>query len=253
MSETPKKSQTSDFERAFPPFFLQSHTFLAPINRFRWDQAGLAYVRSKIDEDLKKGKNEATLDTNQDLNKLLNTTRKRLRFPRAILTVKNIIVKIDGAAQNPVDLTDPSKKFQRPSDLLKSVPMKFLKFKEDVRPPYVGTHTKLTAPSERAKLARNPFCRSLPEANYDYDSEAEWEEPGEGEDLDSEGEEELDDEDDGEMEGFLDDDQATDAQSSKRRPLLGDLEPTCTGICWAEQKDGPDLTSFSIDMLSGNC
>ena len=253
MSETPKNPQISDFERTFPPFFVQSHTSLAPINRFTWDQAGLAYVQSKIDESLAKTSDEDKGETGLDIIELLDLTFIRARRARASLTVKNIILKIDGAAQNHVDLTDSSKKFQKPSELLQSVPMKFLKFKEDVRPPYIGTYTKLTAASDKLKLARNPFSRTLPEADYDYDSEAEWEEPGEGEDLDSEGEEEFDEEDDGEMEGFLDDDQTADAQSSKRRPPLGNLEPTCTDICWADRKDGPDLTSFSIDMLTGKC
>ena len=91
----------------------------------------------------------------------------------------------------------------------------------------------------------------MPDTNYDYDSEAEWEEPGEGEDLLSEGEEEVDDEDDGDMEDFLDDEETADAKS-KRRPLLGDLQPSCTGLCWTDDPDRPDLSSYSINMLQGN-
>lgn len=89
----------------------------------------------------------------------------------------------------------------------------------------------------------------MPNTNYDYDSEAEWEDPGEGEDLVSEDEEPDADEDEDEMDGFLDDEDAADAKP-KRRALLGDLEPSSTGICWSEN-EGPDLSSYAIDMLKG--
>ncbi|KAL9033779.1 MAG: hypothetical protein Q9214_007347, partial [Letrouitia sp. 1 TL-2023] len=107
-------------------------------------------------------------------------------------------------------------------------------FAEDVRPPYIGTFTKLQDNQKAAKLCRNPFSRSLPNTNYDYDSEAEWEDPGEGEDLDSEGEEENESEEGDDMDDFLDDEDAGDGsrQSLKRRPMIADLEPTSTGLCW---------------------
>ena len=124
-----------------------------------------------------------------------------------MVSVKDIVADIDGVSHNPIDLTESQ--FQRatkkPLDLLKSIPVKILKFAEDVRPPYIGTYTRLRDTQSISRLARNPFRRELPETNYDYDSEAEWEEPGDGEDLDSEGEEEIEDEDEAEMEGFLDD------------------------------------------------
>ena len=141
-------------------------------------------------------------------------------------------------------------------DLLKTIPVKVLKFAEDVRPPYIGTYTRLRDAQSISRLARNPFRRELPQTNYDYDSEAEWEEPGEGEDLDSEGEEEIEDEDEADMEGFLDDEE-TDARAIKRRPILGDLEPTCSGIFWeGPQAQGPekasvDLLVFKLDVLMG--
>ena len=226
---------------------------LAPINRFTRDEACMSYVKSKVDGELLQGIIDSEQNTKLDLERLLHLApHKRTRCSRQFFTVKDIVSRIDGAAQNPIDLTRSSDSRRNPSDLLISVPVKYLKFAEDVRPPYIGTYTRITSPSARKRISRNPFSRSLPQADYDYDSEAEWEEPGEGEDLDSEGEEELDEEDEGEMEGFLDDEQAIDAQL-KRRPLLGDLEPTCTGICWAEQHTGPDLTSYSIDMLTGKC
>lgn len=250
-SETPRKPKLSDYERAYPPFFVQSNTTLAPSNRFARDEEGLSYVRTKVDEGLQNGHLPGQEMSQIDLDTLLHLApHKRVQRYKPQPRVKDIVARIDGAAQNPIDLTGTSEVTQKPSDLLKSVPMKFLKFHEDVRPPYIGTFTRIQESFLAARIARNPFHKSLPEANYDYDSEAEWEDPGEGEDLDSEGEEELDEEDEGEMEGFLDDEEATDARA-KRRPLLGDLEPTCTGICWAEQNNGSDLSSYAIDMLIG--
>lgn len=127
--------------------------------------------------------------------------------------------------------------------------MKFLKFREDVRPPYIGTCSRFTHTSV-PKMARKPCEPNLPGVDYDYDSEAEWEEPEEGEDLDSEGEEEAEDEDEDEMEGFLDDEDTGDGKMVKRRPLLGDQEPACSGICWAGEST-TDHSAYNIDILLG--
>ncbi|RAL62832.1 hypothetical protein DID88_004674 [Monilinia fructigena] len=120
---------------------------------------------------------------------------------------------------------------------LKDIPMKYLKFQEDVRPPYQGTYTH-TPMHGISKLARNPMRRDLPNTNYDYDSEAEWIEDEDAEDLNSEGEEDeegLDDVED--MDGFLDDEN-DDLLNSRRAMggIQGDLEPVSTGLCWEDTK-----------------
>ncbi|KAL9127467.1 MAG: hypothetical protein Q9217_003667 [Psora testacea] len=244
VSLTPPKPALSDYERAFPPFFLQSHTSLAPFNHFLRDEQGLPYAQSKIDEGLFSGYNI------QELSRL--APRKSRQRYRLTPTVKDILVRMNGTPQNPIELSDAKDTSLRPAELLRPISMKVLKFAEDVRPPYIGTYTKLTDRTTIARLSRNPFSRGLPEADYDYDSEAEWEDPGEGEDLDSEGEEELDEEDEDEMEGFLDDEETADPRAVKRRPLLGDLQPTCTGICWTGELSAPDLSIYGIDMLIGS-
>ncbi|GAA5985177.1 hypothetical protein JCM11641_005476 [Rhodosporidiobolus odoratus] len=63
------------------------------------------------------------------------------------------------------------------------VQVKFFKFREDVRPGYVGTWSKIS----RVVGFRTPFARETALLDYDYDSEAEWEaEPdGDGEDIGS--------------------------------------------------------------------
>ena len=260
ISSTPQKPRLPDYERSFPPFFVQSHTTLAPVHRFCRDEEGLCFAQGKIDEALLQSQKASDVSTKVafDPHDLLHISPHRsYRCPPSVVSVRDIVAEIDGVSHNPIDLTESQ--FQRatnkPLDLLKSIPVKILKFAEDVRPPYIGTYTRLQDTQSISRLARNPFRRELPETNYDYDSEAEWEEPGEGEDLDSEGEEEIEDEDEADMEGFLDDEE-TDARAIKRRPILGDLEPTCSGICWegpqarGSEKPTVDLL-FKLDILMG--
>ena len=254
VSVTPQKARLPDYERQFPPFFLQSHTRLAPYSRFSRDVKSLAYAQKKIDESFER---EAGTNESFNVHDLLHLSPGSSRRSPRVHTVKDIIARIHGSARNPIDLTETQFKraIQEPTDLLKTIPMKYLKFFEDYRPPYTGTFTKVTDPRAMSKLCRKPFSREISDTNYDYDSEAEWEEPGEGEDLDSEGEEEAgDDEEENDMEGFLDDED----DAVKKRPLLGDLEPTCSGICWEnleneESKlanlDVLDLEHFKLDFL----
>ena len=256
VSVTPQKAQLPDYERKFPPFFLQSHTVLAPHSRFSRDEKGLEYTQKKIDEGLGQRRESVGPFNAYDLLHL--SSHSSHKFPR-VHAVKDIIAKMHGSARSPIDLTEsqPREAMQKSTDLLKTVPMKYLNFYEDYRPPYTGTFTKAQDRRAMSKLCRKPFSRELPKTDYDYDSEAEWEEPGEGEDLDSEGEEEVgEDEEENEMEGFLDDEN----DAVKKRPLLGDLEPTCSGICWEDLEnedsklknlDVLDLSRFKLDILMG--
>lgn len=256
VSVTPQKALLSEYERQFPTFFLQSHTVLAPYSRFSRDGKGLTYAQIKIDEALGQAG-----ETNGPFNAydLLHMSPRSSRRAPRVHAVKDVIARIHGSAMNPIDLTKSHSRraTQKPTDLLKNTPMKYLKFFEDYRPPYTGTFTKITDRRIMSKLSRRPFGRELPDTDYDYDSEAEWEEPGEGEELDSEGEEEVgEDEEENDMEGFLDDEN----DAVRKRPLLGDLEPTCSGICWEDLEneesklanlDVLDLSHFKLDILMG--
>ena len=267
ISSTPQKPRVSDYERVFQPFYVPSNTSLAPYYRFSRDEEGLAYVRGLIDESFNASL-ESCVKTEEgeksfSFKSLKLPSRKEGRRSRRVLAIKDIMNKIEGTTSHPIDLTGPQTKkaAKNPLDLLKNVSMKYLKFAEDVRPPYIGTYTRIQGPQSVSQLARNPFGRRLPDMDYDYDSEAEWEEPVEGEDLNSEGEEDTEDEDDGEeMSGFLDDDGATDQpRAVKRRPVLGNQEPTCTGICWEGSRGkifdrglvALDWRLFKLDVLMG--
>lgn len=142
-----------------------------------------------------------------------------------------------------------NKSTENPINLLRHVRMKSLKFGEDVRPPYQGTFTRAVPEATANKLARNPYHRVLPDTNYDYDSEAEWEEPEEGEDLDSEEEEEEGDDGDDDMDGFLDDEEDT-LVGGKRRLIVGDLEPVCSGLQWASNGIPDEMKSYRMETIS---
>ena len=256
VSITPQKARLPDYERHFPPFFLQSHTKLAPYSRFSRDERGREYAQKKIDEGLGQGGGTNGPFNAHELLHLPLVSRRR--FPR-VHTVKDVIARLHGSSRNPIDLTESQSRTttQKPTDQLNTIPMKFLKFFEDYRPPYTGTFTKVKDRRTMANLSRKPCSREIPNIDYDYDSEAEWEEPGEGEDLDSEGEEEVgEDEEENDMEEFLDDED----DAVKKRPILGDLEPTCSGICWEDVEDEEsklatldvlDLPHFKLDILMG--
>lgn len=273
-SLTPQNVHLPEYGRLYPPFFVQSHTVLAPYSRFSRHEESLQYVKKKIDEGLAT---EGDLSEKQELGinsynlfhisaHNLNRFKRRRRPQRS---VKEIVAMINGTAQDIMDPTTSSPERQPggPAALLRCLPTKYLRFAEDVRPPYIGTYTKLSNGHTIAKLRRNPFTKGLPRMDYDYDSEVEWEEPGEGEDLDSEGEEEVGEDEEGdEMEGFLDDDDAGDgsrAPNQKRRPIMGDLEPACTGICWegviteannlatVARSTAVDLQSYKLEVILG--
>ncbi|KAF2179805.1 hypothetical protein K469DRAFT_730437 [Zopfia rhizophila CBS 207.26] len=233
-----KKAQT-DYERYFLPFQLPSRAILAPYNRFMEDPVELASARSRLDKIVDdKGENK-DLGHPQAFKSSFST--RGLRGVK-IFSVADIVEHLNGSSDNPIDLTNDDNGKSQPLELLKQIPMKYLHFPEDVRPPYYGTYTKLHSQREATKLARNPFSRTLHETDYDYDSEAEWEEPEEGEDLDSEGEVDLDEDGEDDMDGFLDDE---DDPQVKRRLINGDLEPISTGLCWEDVRGVPRLNDGS--------
>lgn len=224
-----KNSQT-DYERFFLPFSLPPHAVLAPQNAFMDDPEKLAAASDRIDKLI------AQEDVDMGSVTLESFKASFSRQPRGykVVSIVEIVDRLNGSTDNPIDLTDDTGiSLSQPLDLLNRIPMKYLHFPEDVRPPYYGTYTKPHTPVEERKLARNPVARGLPDLNYDYDSEAEWEEPEEGEDLDSEGEEDLEEEGDDDMAEFLDDEE--DPQM-KRRLISGDLVPISTGLCWEDAR-----------------
>ncbi|KAL2371959.1 hypothetical protein RJ035_006308 [Blastomyces gilchristii] len=230
----------------------KSHVKLAPPHRFERDTDSLKFACEKLDSLFKRvtsSEEEAPAMTFRPSELFNMLPYKRRQGKPNGPTVREILHMMQDAASNTIDLTG-DKKTQNPGDLLKKIPMKVLKFSEDVRPPYQGTFTKRLPEQEARRLCRNPFGRIVPDFNYDYDSEAEWEEPEEGEDLDSEGEEEMSEDGDGDMEDFLDDGD-DDAVGGRRRVIVGDLEPVCSGIHWEDEGDiDPMMSSCRMEVIS---
>jgi len=120
---------------------------------------------------------------------------------------------------------------------LRAIPVKYLHFDEDVRPPYCGTWTKSVSDQQMRSVARNPTARIIEEINYDYDSEVEWADPGEGEDVDSDGEEDAESEDgEDDMDGFLDDE---DDNGVRRNIGFVNSEVQCSGLLWEDKSGRP--------------
>ena len=231
------RPETSTYDKIFPPFFVRKNVKLAPINRFQRDEAASQSAEHTIDSYL-TGKRSPGRRRRFDATSLfhLSGSDHGLRGKR-YLPVRQIMAEIHDNFSRPIDLTTDSQNSQirRTGEMLQRIPMKFLKFQEDVRPPYRGTYTSRPM-SGLTKLAKNPSMRDLPNVDYDYDSEAEWIEDEDAEDLNSEGEEDEDAVEDGEdMDGFLDD-EGDETASSKRLVLQGDLEPISSGLCWEDRK-----------------
>ncbi|MCJ1437583.1 hypothetical protein MMC27_006970 [Xylographa pallens] len=261
----PDQDTASDYTRTFPPFFVHAHTEVAAPNRFTVndrDTATYDYGTDTAVSQATEFRGTASARLRFSMGALFCAPNKRRRITPLIIPVKDLVASFHGSATDPIDLTQAKKTSQRsPAELLKMVPVKYLRYVEDVRPPYIGTYSKTPVKYSPSRLLRRPFLRALPATNYDYDSEAEWEEPEEGEDLDSEGEEEIaEDEMGDDMEEFLDDDDA-EGCGAKRRNLMGDVQAVCTGVMWDNVADQPksnviacgdtalDVRPFRMELL----
>lgn len=244
-TEAEQGTQT-DYQRAFPDFFLQSHTTLAPTHRFERDASALVHVQQTVDACLKASRtSESRPFRPSEMFQMMSYRRRR---GRQVASVKEILLRMQNSTDGASDIPDTNTS-SNPQKLLHQIPMKSLKFAEDVRPPYQGTFTRNVPEDSATKLSRNPYHRGLPDTNYDYDSEAEWEEPEEGEDLGSEEEDEGSDEGEDDLEGFLDDEDDA-LVGGKRRLIVGDLEPVCSGIRWATGVIDPEFQPYQIETIS---
>lgn len=231
-----KKSEKTAYEKAFGDFYIKEHVTVAPINRFERDEEASESLHCSIDSYI-LGNRSPGRQRGFDATELFHLSGYEKQRGKRCMPVREIMVEMSGKSTRTIDLTTDSQNTQirRTNTLLQTIPLKFLKFQEDVRPPYRGTYTSRPVKG-MAKLARNPLRRDLPDTNYDYDSEAEWVEDEDAEDLNSEGEEDEDLGEDGEdMEGFLDDEN-DETTNSKRLVLQGDLEPISTGLCWEDHR-----------------
>lgn len=233
---TPSKPEVSAYDTMFHEFFVHKDVTVAPVSQFTFDEAATAIITNKIDQHILNDQSPQAPIT-FDAGRFCCDASLVVRG-RKVMPVREIMDEFTGNSKRPIDLTTASQHSQikRTKDLLARVPVKYLSFYQDVRPPYVGTYT--TRPIHgAARIAKKPFLKELPDQNYDYDSEAEWMEDDEdADDLKSENDEDEDEdlEDADEMAEFLDD-EGDEALSSRRNVMQGDLEHTSTGLCWEDR------------------
>ncbi|OTA67850.1 hypothetical protein K449DRAFT_388650 [Hypoxylon sp. EC38] len=230
------KPQKSAYEQTFKPFFVKSGMILAQ-QPFEMDEE-TKQAKSEILDQYIRGErgpfNPKPFNPAETFN---------IAFPqhRGIMppSVKKIMENIYGdPLQKKFDVQSSRTESQTEKLIvdaqsrLDTIPMKYLSFYEDVRPPYFGTITTPIQTQKLRKLSRRPVGKLVNTLNYDYDSEAEWVED-DGEDLDDDDEDEESNDGDGEMEDFLDD--SDDIPVTSRPTFRGEVEPTSTGICFEDQ------------------
>ncbi|KAK3902918.1 chromatin assembly factor 1 subunit rlf2 [Staphylotrichum tortipilum] len=242
----PEAKETSLYEQMFKPFFIKENVRLAN-NGSLWDEETCA-AKTKILDEYLAGEREQPATKFDPMEAL--QIAFRIRRGRVYPSVRKIMAELDGGSSNaPIDLTTESQNAQirHTMEALKKIPLKSIKFREDVRPPYIGTISGLPAGVKSLqKVARRPVSKLLP-LNYDYDSEAEWQEE-EGEDVDDldDDEEEGDLEED--MTDFLDD---SEAILPARMGFDGSMEPESTGLCWEDsaRKTEPALYKHRLEFI----
>ncbi|KAK5116172.1 hypothetical protein LTR62_008498 [Meristemomyces frigidus] len=223
-----EKASVSDYDKYFLPYQLPTHstraaTYDIPCTDDR------AYWQGEFDRDIK----DPTFREKVDLGLVDATALVDHLFERDVkrgwplLSMRALMDSLQGTSRQPINLT--LERSQHPKDVLKTVTRRHLHFSEDVRPAYFGTYSKALSPHSARRVMVQPYAaRVRTDTDYDYDSEAEWEEPEEGEDIGDEEDEVESLGDADEMDGFLDDEEDT----SKRKLITGDLQPSCTGLCW---------------------
>ena len=247
---TPKREvkETSLYESMFKPFFIFPHVHLANNGPVLDEETREA--KAKILDEYISGERQH-LATTFDPLEVLQIPYK-IRRGRVYPSVKNIMADFKGFSSNALpDLTTESQNAQirQTTEALKLVPMKSIKFREDVRPPYFGTISGLpTGVKSLQNLARKPISKTLP-LNYEYDSEAEWQEE-EGEDVDDLDDDEEEADPDEDMGDFLDD---SEDAGPARIGFSGSMEPESTGPCWEDRKrkTEPKLYKFRMEIILG--
>ncbi|AET41635.1 Rlf2p Ecym_8362 [Eremothecium cymbalariae DBVPG len=200
-----------DYEKTFLPFYIKRDVKMA--DQFQLNRHQLI-EREKCIDDL------ITNAPSIENTKSWFVLRKRRIGDEAETPLKAVEVLQQMTSKNKTD--------QELQALLSRVPHRFIKFYENVRPPYVGTYSKTVI------LPRdNPFSTDGTGFNYDYDSDLDWiNEDDEGGDIDDlENDEDDEDEDDEgdegdehEFDGFLDSDE--DPSISSKKKSLGPLVST---------------------------
>ncbi|KAL3292757.1 chromatin assembly factor 1 subunit a [Colletotrichum asianum] len=243
-----KKEEKSEYEKRFKPFFVHETVRMAK-NPFEMDEEAHA-AKSQILDEYIDGKRTMAESSKFNPVEIFQLPCRPAPRGRIYPPVRYTMEKMQKLTQTAEGASEEDRKAitKETADALRKIPVKTLRFWQDVRPPYKGTVT--LRPYQAGKdgmrrLARNPTLRGLVPVNYDHDSEAEWESEGEDVDIDDDDEEDLDG--DGEdMDEFLDD---SEDNGPARFVSANGLEPVSTGVCWEDRKRmGPNRTMYEHRM-----
>lgn len=246
-SPSPVQAQT-EYQKLATPFFIKENVRLAKNHIL--DPETQAVKTSNLDDYLAGRRSPfkaKPFDPVQTLRLPSHPSRGK-HYP----SVRGLLSENNGLRSEPIDLTTESQNLRmgNTQHLLKRIPVKHLKFHEDVRPAYYGTVTSLESVTTLQKLAKNPIAKELP-LSYDYDSEAEWVDDGDdGDDVSLMDEDDVD-EDDGEvMDDFLD-----DSEDVGRGPrfVTGAMEPESSGLCFEDRNrrnPNPQLYKFRMEFMT---
>ncbi|KAF8536678.1 chromatin assembly factor 1 subunit A-domain-containing protein [Trichophaea hybrida] len=262
--------QKGSYYDEFRAFYIKQNMAVAPPHAFERDEKARLVMCRTLDEvlSLPEGKREDSMDvddtvvaetkgiTKEEIAELLHIPSNKARSRRGNVlaySTKDILARIenpDDPGLSPLRTGCIKPKAYNSAyylKLLNELPNKFLRFAEDVRPPYSGTYTKNPVSSGLRK-GRKPFDRALPGVNYDYDSEVEWVADEEGEELLSEDEEDKESEGGDSLDGFLDDEEDV----GLKRGGMAVLIPTNSGMCWEDDSGKtirPDLEELRMGVL----
>ncbi|EDO14521.1 hypothetical protein Kpol_274p4 [Vanderwaltozyma polyspora DSM 70294] len=205
-----EESTRSDYEKIFLKFHAKEGINIS--KGFKLSESTLKEKINEIDSLLRE-----TNEDNEDVSQWIKSRTNKRGY------------KIKSTAVSVLQqMTSKDKTDEELQVLLSLVPNKYIKFYENVRPPYIGTYSKdIVIPVD------NPFTQEGTGYNYDYDSDLEWveedEEGADAENLESGEEDEEDDDEEeeaseGEFDGFLDTEDKTG--ETKKRKYAGPLIPT---------------------------
>ncbi|ORY71674.1 chromatin assembly factor 1 subunit A-domain-containing protein [Pseudomassariella vexata] len=248
LAKKDRKTNMSEYERRFKPFYVKQDVTMAGPSSFSMDEETKQAKSDILDKYICGERGEVSVTPFEPVNAFqlngLHTRRGILHFSVAKIMSEMYGDPVDNRLGVPPIRTESQMvRYNSVQEQLDAIPIKILSFYEDVRPPYVGTVTS-NMDCTLHKLARRPTGRVL-KLNYDYDSEAEWEEE-EGEDLDDCEEEDDDNEVDEEMADFLDD---ADDAATARPGFLRESSPKSTGICFENAKRlGPQPAAYKYRM-----
>ncbi|SCU99993.1 LANO_0F04676g1_1 [Lachancea nothofagi CBS 11611] len=228
-------STKTDFEKSFLPFYVKDGTVMG--ESFSRSPEQLQITKKAIDVQL------TLKSTPEESLHWLRSQQVRRGYPVTKTAVE--LVQL---------MTSKNKTNEELEERLRQIPVKYIKFYENVRPPYVGTY------SQCIELPRNnPFATEGTGFDYEYDSDWDWvnEEEGEGGDVedleDGDEDDEDDDAEDGtddEFEGFLDREDSHGPRDGKK--FLGPLIPLVRLRSDLEKMDDDDRQYFqmvSVELL----